>query len=192
MNKLLNQLRIVLICTTALSFLSITSCKKDEDPCKDTKCLNGGVCVDGSCNCPNGFYGSDCSKQRTPLKILINKIEVQRFPATDGGAGWDFSSGPDILPKMFFNGSLIYESNEYVSNANPSSYYEFIPSPSIEIINPFEQYSLSLYDYDDLDPDDFMGGVLFYPYSSTGGFPNTIYLDAGGDVAFKIYVSYIF
>ena len=39
--------------------------------------------------------------------------------------------------------------------------------------------------------DDLMGGILFYPYSSTGGFPTTRTLDAGGDVAFELTYIYV-
>ena len=33
------------------------SCTK---PCENTNCLNDGVCVDGDCICPEGFYGVNC------------------------------------------------------------------------------------------------------------------------------------
>ena len=43
------------------SFL-FTACSEDEDdPCADVGCLNGGVCVDGSCNCPGGYSGPTCA-----------------------------------------------------------------------------------------------------------------------------------
>ncbi|KAK6173688.1 hypothetical protein SNE40_017095 [Patella caerulea] len=35
-------------------------CHCCKDPCDDVECLNNGVCVDGICNCPCGFSGSDC------------------------------------------------------------------------------------------------------------------------------------
>jgi hypothetical protein len=36
-----------------------------------------------------------------------------------------------------------------------------------------------------------MGGIESTPYSDNNGFPNTITLDAGGDVAFKWSVEYV-
>ena len=40
--------------------LTVNSCSKDEDPCEDVSCLNGGSCDDGNCNCPTGYEGSVC------------------------------------------------------------------------------------------------------------------------------------
>jgi hypothetical protein len=31
-----------------------------SDPCKDVTCLNGGTCVSGTCNCANGYEGTNC------------------------------------------------------------------------------------------------------------------------------------
>lgn len=43
----------------AIAILFTTeSCKKD--PCKDTVCLNGGACDDGTCICPTGYSGPQC------------------------------------------------------------------------------------------------------------------------------------
>lgn len=40
--------------------LTVNSCSKDEDPCEDVTCLNGGTCNDGNCNCATGYEGSRC------------------------------------------------------------------------------------------------------------------------------------
>ena len=37
--------------------LFITSC---SDPCEDIICLNGGMCIDGTCDCPEGWTDIDC------------------------------------------------------------------------------------------------------------------------------------
>lgn len=39
------------------------SCKKEIDNtsiCENVECLNGGVCTDGTCDCPEGFSGEFC------------------------------------------------------------------------------------------------------------------------------------
>jgi len=42
-----------------LILLVLCSCK--QDACRDTICLNGGVCVDGTCVCANGYTGPTCA-----------------------------------------------------------------------------------------------------------------------------------
>lgn len=190
--KILSFVSLVAIFVT---ILVINSCKKEDptppDPCANITCLNGGYCVNGSCSCLQGYSGPDCGTQVTPTKIRISKIEVTRFPATDGGAGWDLTSGPDIFPKITKGTTVIWDSPNYTQNANPSLTYEFTPSPSVDLTSPTDQYTITLYDYDDTDADDWMGGIYFTPYSSTNGFPSVLTVDAGGAVAFKIYITYV-
>lgn len=39
----------------------VASCNEDTNPCQDVQCQNGGVCQDGTCQCPPGWGGLDCS-----------------------------------------------------------------------------------------------------------------------------------
>ena len=32
----------------------------DDDPCKDVICQNNGTCVSGTCNCADGYEGTNC------------------------------------------------------------------------------------------------------------------------------------
>lgn len=59
MRKLLLQLPMAAL-AIALSFVA---CKKEEDPCKNVSCLNGGTCNNGSCNCAAGYEGSNCGTE---------------------------------------------------------------------------------------------------------------------------------
>lgn len=46
-----------------LSFLTVgfIACETDGGTCNKTnKCLNDGVCIDGDCHCPKGYYGDYC------------------------------------------------------------------------------------------------------------------------------------
>jgi hypothetical protein len=174
-----------------ISLLSLLlSCSKDA--CDGITCVNGD-CVNGQCDCEQGYTGPSCATQLTPTKIRITKIVVTKFPATDNGAGWDLTSGPDIRPKLFKGNTEIWASPDYFENADPANDYTFTLSPVFDIESPTDQHSLSLYDYDSADPDDFMGGVTFTPYSSTNNFPTQIILDCPTcTVSFTVTVSYVF
>ncbi|HRP57061.1 hypothetical protein [Agriterribacter sp.] len=188
-----------------LAILLITfSCKKDSadflitlpdpDPCANTVCLNGGHCVNGDCVCPEGYGGADCSQQITPRKIKVTKIEVTKFPATTGnGGGWDASSGADIFPELSKGDAVLWKSSTYYENAGPSSVYAFNITPAIDLTEPQDQYTIRLYDYDSglFESDDFMGEIIFTPYSKANGFPPVITLDANAGVAFKLHLSYV-
>jgi EGF domain-containing protein len=171
----------------------IYSCKKtDPDPCKDIICLNGGNCVNGACDCPTGYGGPDCSNQITPSKINLTSVRVTKFPATDNGAGWDIASGPDIFINIYKGTTLLYTHAVYFENADPSKDYDFVLNPLFQIDDPLARYTIELLDYDDFSADDFMGGIEFTPYSNTNGFPTSMKIDAGGTVAFTIYMNYLF
>lgn len=179
-----------------LAFLLIAfSCKKENaDPCDNTVCLNGGHCVNGDCVCPEGYGGADCSQQITPRKIKITKIEVTKFPATnDNGGGWDPSNGADIYLKLSKDDSQLWKSSDTYNyqNASAAAMYSFDISSSVDLTEPNDRYTISLYDYDDFDADDFMGGIIFTPYTNSNGFPPVVTLDANGGVAFKLHLSYV-
>jgi len=40
--------------------MSNLSCTKEQDSCENVSCQNGGTCLDGICDCPNGFVGEFC------------------------------------------------------------------------------------------------------------------------------------
>lgn len=51
---------------TIVLFLGI-SC--EGDPCVDLECQNGGLCIDGDCDCPENFFGKECEFQLDPCTI---------------------------------------------------------------------------------------------------------------------------
>lgn len=68
------------IVTTALTLgtfgliMGLPSCSK-KDKCNIT-CANNGVCVDGACQCPAGYEGTDCSSlARKKFKGMYNAID---------------------------------------------------------------------------------------------------------------------
>lgn len=171
------------------------NCETDTttpDPCKGITCYNGGTCVNGVCNCPTGWTGPDCRTQVQPLSINVTKIEVTRFPPTDNGGGWDITSGPDIYTTLSYGSTTIFNAPTYFQNADPSRTYSWDPSPAISIDYPRDKYTIRLYDFDSGSADDFMGGIEFTPYAPNNNFPSILNLDAGGSVAFRIHINYVY
>lgn len=169
-----------------LSVFALTGCKED-DPCENITCLNDGYCANGSCVCPEGYEGSDCSQQETPSKITITKIIITNFPATDNGAGWDLTSGPELYPTFSKDNTVIWKSESYYTDADPVYAHSFTLSE--DITEPTDRYAIKLYDYDTSDDDDYMGGIEFTPYTNTNGFPAVKTLSVGS-IIIDVYLSY--
>lgn len=61
-NKVLrHRLQLLTALIVGVAFLYV-GCEKDKsytyvDPCADIECLNGGICLDGTCQCPLGLKG---------------------------------------------------------------------------------------------------------------------------------------
>jgi len=53
----------LLVCSLALA-----SCT--EDPCETTACFNGGICIDGECECPFLYGGDDCQIEYSDTKTI--------------------------------------------------------------------------------------------------------------------------
>ena len=178
-------------------------CKKD--PCESVICVNGGDCLHGSCYCPTGYYGSDCSQQFTPLKIIIDSLIITKFPFNDStGASWDQDASPyspDIYPEILLNSPLdtAYNSWFLYPDADSSFSYIFIPGFDAndvvkDFTQPTYQYTFNLWDYDNDSingyTDDLISQINFTPYSSNNKFPSIISLDSAG-LSTDIYISYI-
>ena len=55
----MKNLKFLTFCLVIFSMTLLNqSC--EDDPCKDVTCQNGGVCVDGTCDCPDGYSGTSC------------------------------------------------------------------------------------------------------------------------------------
>lgn len=54
--------KIKLLVTAALvaTGLSLFVASCETDKCKDVTCNNGGICLDGTCDCADGFEGTTC------------------------------------------------------------------------------------------------------------------------------------
>ena len=83
-----------------LPLLILSSCNF-FDPCFNVDCVYGD-CVNGKCDCIEGYTGSSCELEKEPVKIEIIKIVVTDFPQSNpAGGGWDMdATGPDLQIKV--------------------------------------------------------------------------------------------
>ncbi len=169
--------------------LTMASCNSDS--CENSLCLNGGVCVDGTCDCPDRFMGPDCSEQRMPDKMEIRSIKVTRFPGFNGSEGWDLTDGPDLYFRLFEGETVLAQPMITVQNADHAQAHHFFVD-RIYMKNILNEHTLELRDYDAEEEDDIMGEIKFIPYQITNGFPPVITWDDGGSIAFTAEVDYIY
>ena len=169
-----------------------------KDPCLGVTCRNGGYCANGTCNCPTGYSGSDCGIEVTPASVTITKMVLEKFPATDpNGAGWDPSSGADIF--MTINPGTTSTTTTfktgYYTDANANLSYTF-DNVNYTISSINSNWTIGLWDYDTIDPDDFMAGYYIKPIDMKSGFPksytiyNSTYLN--GNFKVTLYLQWNF
>ena len=57
------------------------------DPCASRDCQNGGICIDGRCDCPEGFVGGDCELSVDPCVTKnCNPNQTQRCASNGSSA----------------------------------------------------------------------------------------------------------
>lgn len=136
--------KTLLVLLTGAS-LGISSCFLNPDACSEVTCNNGGVCIDGQCECVNGYAGVNCDDEAR-LKFIGNfsgAITREYYPDTITSTCNISASSTDLLAisiQGLIPGSStsiignIYRDNGYdYNNQNvykPYIYFE-IPSQSI-------------------------------------------------------------
>lgn len=179
-------------------FLFGCSSDSGDTPCVPISCLNGGTSTpDCGCDCPQGYTGSDCSTQVTPLLVKITNIRVTKFPdTTPNGNWWDTSpsnSDADIfLTLENINYSTIWTSNNFTDSTGIGTFaYNFVPTTPIIITNFTSGYYMNIWDKDTLSSE-IIAVTLFNPYSSIGGFPTTkTFTNSTSTFSFELTLSYV-
>jgi hypothetical protein len=172
--------------------ISNSGCKKDENKCEIVDC-GIGYCLDGTCQCPTGFFGTQCLYNYTPNTVLVEKVEVIRFPREKvDNTVWDSLSNPDLHLTIYQSFNKIWTSNSSIQNADSSTTHIFELTPAARLEDLDLRYTISLYDDDGNKTDEFMGGALFYPYNDENKLVTTKIVDNDGFVAFKLYLKYEF
>lgn len=95
-------------------------------PCSLTLCDNGGVCVEGVCQCAPGYGGNSCQELELPATYRITGITVSRVPQTDAsGQAWDALDGPDLYLRLTRDGTVAGPPTIVVENAATADTYLF-------------------------------------------------------------------
>lgn len=106
----------------------------------------------------------------TPASMIVSKITVSGFPSTkDDGSNWDpFDNLPDLYVVIkYASQEILNTSNNHFSNCQNDVSYDFTNGMPIVLQHPDQRHTISLYDYDPLDSDDFVGGYDFTPWSGS-------------------------
>src|SRR5688572_4834801 len=111
--------------TAALAAMLFASCAGDT--CETQMCHNGGVCVDGLCDCPERFTGPNCNEQVTPDVMRITSVKLLRFPGYLGTNDklWDNEDGPDVFFKLVHGEQPIAQPVVLLENADHTQQYDF-------------------------------------------------------------------
>lgn len=162
--------------------------------CDDIDCKNGGRCVDGICECKEGYTGKYCEKQKTPKEIIVRKIVISDFPShKSNGDEWDYwTDYPDIYVSIYDSkGKNVYKQNSFFEEVRPVKDFDLTDGLPFSLREVENVYSVYLYDFDSSNDDDYMGKVRFKPYSSNNGFPEIIKIE-NSDFSYKLKVEYKF
>lgn len=129
--------------------LSLFSCVEDE-PCDTLACMNDGVCINGVCDCPEGFSGETCENIIEPTTIDLTKITLTTFIPLDINLAIvdnDPSCVSGLKMRILNADNIIYDSNT-LELACIEEDHEF------EIINNISFVPNRVYTFELLDIDD--------------------------------------
>lgn len=169
--------------------LSFSTCSKSD--CADKVCLNGGECIDGTCECNEIWTGSDCSEQLIPRFAVVTNVRVLNYPELNMlGNPWDDNDDPDITFEVFDNSNEIYDYGNFLSNVTPGTVQDFKVDLGDLKMNTRRYYLFHLLDYDFSEGFDKIGEGGLVPLNiDTVNLPDTLFT-ANGEIAFAIAVEY--
>lgn len=92
----------ILLLAVLGTVLGAQSCN-DKGECDGVVCQNGGACVDGACDCPDGYMGTNCEDfdpNRAQALLDAGKTPLELF---DGGVPLE-----NLYGKMYQGGLIFY------------------------------------------------------------------------------------
>lgn len=186
-------MKIILKCTTFLILITALVSCSSETPCVPVKCLNNGKSTpECGCDCPENYYGTDCSLEKVPAKITISKIRILNFPNTGGGSD-DLGTKPDLFINIIKNNANIFTADTYFNDANGDGtyYYDYTFPTPLESISTSSVYTLQFWDYDTVGNSDLMGSIVFSPFLNYAKFPTSFIIqDESKSFKAEVFVTY--
>lgn len=166
------------------------------DQCEDVNCSEHGSCLDGECNCSRPYYGNDCSLQRTPNAIVIEKVTFKYVPRDVLDYPWDPETPEEVRPDVFLilrkgtNPDIWFKSEECYWNTEgedfiftggfPLEYTNFLEPVRFSLNEQDENYYYELY---------WANGLLYY---DKNGFPDELKLVYNDGTVIIVDVAYKF
>lgn len=168
MQKIMCRSLVFAACFFIILF-SMSSCKRD--PCRSTRCLNGGICNSGTCDCPSGYEGSDCGTESTQ-KFIGN------YSVTDQISFTASINNPDDRDSVFSKtySVSIAKGNDFGSltihnadNNNGNYVYATVNKSSVSISNrPYYMTIKTAHTYDISGTGSFADNKINFTHSVTG------------------------
>jgi hypothetical protein len=175
----------------------------DPDPCENVICYNGGVCVNGDCDCPPGFIGANCQTELAPEYMRITGVSLNKWPEKRrSGENWDLQVGhfnntttPDIFFEFQKNGVSIGKTDHYSNCTLSGSPYEY--SGFSYTVPVSAEILVKIWDYDKNQFDgyinDEMTSAKFVPLDWSSGLKDKLSISKGNPgFAFDLHVEWLF
>lgn len=128
----------------AFTLFVIGCSEKDEsDPCTGVSCLNGGVCDDGTCKCPEGYYGVNCEKIYTDAFVgeydchIVGKFSRTNIndPQYDDSVLFDCTYTATISNDSTTNKWVLLDTvAPFINNGNGAPHVLYLLNPNSFII----------------------------------------------------------
>ena len=83
----MKKIKSIVYAALTVIFLTATLVSCNTDKCKDVVCKNGGTCLEGTCDCVAGYYGSFCDSAYS-TKLVGAYTCNETCPGVTVGANW--------------------------------------------------------------------------------------------------------
>lgn len=83
----MKKIKSIVYAALTVIFMTATLVSCNTDKCKDVVCKNGGTCLEGTCDCATGYYGSFCDSTYS-TKLTGSYTCNETCPGVVAGANW--------------------------------------------------------------------------------------------------------